>query len=127
MEKPEAGPESGGGIAFALCEKRKHPRISCDAFAEAVVLEHEALFRGQIRDVSEGGCFIHTAAQVHVELHMEVDLRFVLFNNHFRFEAEVVNIREEEGFGLRFLSDQSHYAEFSLGDLIRALINETVQ
>jgi hypothetical protein len=121
MEVLEDKNEGGEALILDVRERRQYARMPCEGFAEAVVLHPESLFRGEIRDISQGGCFIHTPAPLHVEPRMEVDLRFILNNNHYHFEATVANVREGDGFGLRFLAGRNSASVESLDSLIQML------
>jgi hypothetical protein len=75
--------ESGKGAVFADRERRLSHRVGCKGFADAFVMETGYLFRGEIRDIRETGCYIMTNAQMQLERLTEVDLIFVLNNRKY--------------------------------------------
>jgi hypothetical protein len=111
--------ESGKGEVFADRERRLSHRVGCKGFADAFVIETGYLFRGEIRDISETGCYIMTNARVQLERLTEVDITFVLNNRKYQTRARVMKIRPKEGVGLEFLfSDQAaeeSFKELNLG------------
>lgn len=111
--------ESGRGEAFADRERRLSRRVGCKGFADAFVIETGYLFRGEIGDISETGCYIMTNARIQLERLTEVDLVFVLNNRKYQTRARVMKIRPKKGVGLEFLfSDQAaeeSFKELNLG------------
>jgi hypothetical protein len=124
MEVEEVGASPGKIVDVSIDERRRCPRVACEGHAEAVLVQREALFRGQIRDISEGGCYVDTVAEVHVTPGMEIDLRFTLQDNYFHFEAMVMNVREGAGFGLRFLAERSPAETELLHCLMQVLLHQ---
>jgi hypothetical protein len=105
--------ESGKGQAFADTERRLSHRVGCKGFADAFVFETGYLFCGEIRDISETGCYIMTSARIQLERLTELDLVFVLNNRKFHTRARVMKIRPKKGVGLEFLfSDQAAEESF---------------
>jgi hypothetical protein len=110
---PQPIGESEEGVTFASRERRFSRRVSCKGFADAFVVETGYLFRGEIRDISETGCYLMTDARMQLELLTEVDLLFVLNNRKYQTLARVMKIRPGKGVGLEFLfSDQSAEESF---------------
>jgi len=111
--------ESEKGETFAGRDRRLSHRVDCKGFADAFVIETGYLFRGEIRDISETGCYIMTNARMQLELLTEVDLLFVLNNRKYQTRARVMMIRPRKGVGFEFLfSDQSaedSFKELNLG------------
>ena len=111
--------ESEKGETFAGRERRLSDRVGCKGFADAFVIETGYLFRGEIRDISETGCYIMTNARMQLELLTEVELLFVLNNRKYETRARVMKIRPRKGVGLEFLfSDRSaeeSFKELNLG------------
>ena len=62
------------------------------------------LFRGQVRDISQTGCYIETRAQLNLRRFAEVELKFVANGEHLRFLAKVMDIRPGIGAGFEFLA-----------------------
>jgi hypothetical protein len=115
---------SGRFIELSVEERRLYPRVTCKCDAEAIIPAREALFRGQIRDISESGCYVDTLAFVRLRRGMEVDLRFVLQDTEFHFTAEVMNVRNGSGFGVHFIDEQSPDALEMLHCLIQILMQK---
>ena len=116
---PQPIGESEEGVTLASKERRLSRRVGCKGFADAFVIETGYLFRGEIRDISETGCYLMTDARMQLELLTEVDLLFVLNNRKYQTRARVMKIRPRKGVGLEFLfSDRSaeeSFKELNLG------------
>jgi PilZ domain len=104
-------PSSGGK------ERRRYHRYLCDGFAEVIVLDPECLFRGEIRDVSQTGCFIVSRARIRLAPSAEAEIRFRLNNREFRTQARVMNVRPGDGVGFRFV-----YSKAGIEAQVRGLI-----
>ena len=100
-------------------ERRRSPRYACNGFVEVMGIEPECLFRGEIRDISQNGCFVITRARILLERLAEADLRFKLNNRQFKVRARVMNVRHGDGIGLEFLVETAQCEE-----QIRGLIEE---
>jgi hypothetical protein len=83
-------------------ERRRSRRFPCNGFAEVILFQAGMLFRGEIRDISQTGCFVATKARVHMDSCGKVELRFTLNNNRFHTFARVANVRQGTGVGLEF-------------------------
>ena len=99
-------------------DRRRHPRHLCDA--PATVVRPEMLFRGTIRNISEGGCYFETHAHLSLEPATEVDLRFKLNEKRFKTPARVRNMIPGRGIGLEFAFSDTKHSE-SIRNLIKAL------
>jgi hypothetical protein len=109
--------ESEKGETSASRERRLSHRVGCKGFADAIVVETGYLFRGEIRDISQTGCYLMTNARTQLERLTEVDLLFVLNNREYHTLARVMKIRPGKGVGLEFMfSDRA--AEESFKELI---------
>ena len=97
---PSDTPSSGGK------ELRRYHRYLCDGFAEVIVLHPECLFRGEIRNVSQTGCFIVTKARIRLDPSAEAEIRFKLNNREFKTHARVMNVRPGDGIGFQFVSSR---------------------
>lgn len=100
MEAP-AGTGQTGGLRRGN-ERRRWMRYACEGFSEVAIFEPEALLRGQIRNLSEHGCFVETRARVYAELRAVASVRFNLQNRQYRVLARVANVRPGEGVGFEF-------------------------
>jgi hypothetical protein len=111
--------ESKEGETFSGRGRRLSDRVGCNGFADAFVIETGYLFRGEIRDISETGCYIMTNARMQLERLTEVDLIFVLNNRKYHTRARVMKIPPKKGVGLEFLfSDRAaeeSFKELNLG------------
>jgi hypothetical protein len=112
---------SDKSVQIHLHERRRYPRVPCKSAAEALVMHHEALFRGEIRDISQGGCFIGTRALLQIETGAEIDLRFSLRGVHYSFDAVVASVRDGKGFGLKFLRAGDAESVEALAHLLQEL------
>ena len=101
-------------------DRRRHPRLLCDAQATAALLCPELLFRGTIRNISEGGCYFETQARLSLKPSREVDLRFKLSDRRYRTRACVRNMVPGRGMGLEFVFADAKAAE-SIRNLVKAL------
>jgi hypothetical protein len=101
-------------------ERRRSRRLGCAMFAEAVVAHQGSLFRGEIRDISQNGCYIATNARLKLELLTNVDIRFMVNNCYYHASARVMNIRPGKGVGLEFYSVDAQ-AEERFQKLLQAL------
>jgi hypothetical protein len=85
-------------------DRRRSPRFDCAGSAEAFAADPCYLFRGEIRDISETGCYVMTKARLRLERFTELDVLFMLRNRNHRAAARVMNFRPGQGVGLEFLS-----------------------
>jgi PilZ domain-containing protein len=83
-------------------ERRRHRRCSSNSLAKAVVLQRSSMFRGEILDISQSGCFVVTKAFLRVELYAEVKVQFKFKNVDYHTPAVVMNIQPGKGVGLEF-------------------------
>jgi hypothetical protein len=88
-----------------------------------LVFHPECLFRGDIRDVSQSGCFVATRAKVHLECLADAEIRFRLNNRLFKTRVRLMSIRPDDGVGLEFLGVSARTRE-QLGNLIQELNGE---
>jgi hypothetical protein len=95
----------------ATNERRRSRRYSCSGFAEVLVLRHESLVRGEVRDISQTGCRILTKAPMHVERRSQVDIRFMLNGHHYHTSARVMAILPGAGVGLEFAHPSENIRE----------------
>jgi hypothetical protein len=96
-------------------DRRRYRRFLCEGFAEVLVIYPECLFRGEIRDISEHGCFVMTKARVRFELFAEAEIRFKLRNCQFKTHARVRNVRPGEGVGFEFTFENAQTEEQIIG------------
>jgi len=83
-------------------ERRRHRRCPCEIFSEVVVRYRGSMFRGEIADFSQSGCFLTTKAYLTLERYAEVDLRFKYKNADYRTVALVMDIQPRKGVGFEF-------------------------
>jgi hypothetical protein len=100
-------------------ERRRSRRYLCNGFAEVMVVRPECLFRGEIRNISQNGCFVISRAHVQLERHAEAEMRFKLNNRQFRVRARVMSVLKGDGVGFEFLGVNRDTEE-----LLRNLITE---
>lgn len=104
-------------------ERRLSRRFSCDGFAEVFVFITGFTFRGEIRDISQTGCYIATRAKLKLECQSEVDILFRLKNHEYRILALVKVVRPGKGAGLEFLH-QNPQVEAAFKTLLQTLLDE---
>lgn len=102
-------------------ERRRSPRYGCEGLAEAYAADPGYLFRGEIRDISQTGCYIRTNARLRLERFTELDIIFMLRSRSHRAAARVVAVRPGQGVGMEFLSCAPRPDE-SFEELIRAVV-----
>jgi len=100
-------------------ERRRFARYICEGFAEVVVLFPNTLVRGEVSDVSLGGCFIRTRAKVRVKVDSEAYVRFQLNGRQYKLEGRVASLQMGMGVGFEF-----HYITAQQMDLLDQLILE---
>ena len=120
---PQVLGETATGESFGGRERRLSRRLDCEGFAEAFAIDVGYLFRGEIRDISQTGCYIMTKALLKLERLTEVDLEFMLNKRNFHTRARVMDIRPRKGVGLEFVFKEPR-AEESIKDLLQTLVEE---
>ncbi len=74
---PYEGEERRGVLEpEGMVERRQHPRYAIDAWAEVMVKDATALFRGRVLDISAAGCFIATEARLKLAQGTAVEMVF---------------------------------------------------
>jgi len=86
-------------------DRRKQERFACDGFAEVVVDDAAFLFRGNIRNLSLGGCYIQSHARLQLNRGAEADLHFNVGGDFFHARAQIMLVRTGAGVGFEFLID----------------------
>jgi PilZ domain len=85
-------------------DRRVTARHDCDGFAEVVVPGTGLLFRGEISNLSEFGCYIKTRAHLDIPRSAQVELRFTVRGDHFSITARAALARSAVGAGFEFTS-----------------------
>lgn len=96
-------PSNAPLAALTGAERRRARRFSVAGFAEAFVIESGLLFRGEIRDISETGCYLETKARLKVECSMLMNVTFTLRGRTYQMTARIMNVRPGKGVGAEFL------------------------
>jgi hypothetical protein len=104
-------------------ERRRSRRFPCGGSAEVYANDTGNLFRGEIRDISQTGCYIKTNVRLKLEPLSEVDLVFILNKRSYRTFARVIDVRPGKGVGLEFVLNEPGTAE-SIKKLMQVLANE---
>jgi hypothetical protein len=104
-------------------ERRRSRRFVCEGFAEVFAIDTGYLFRGEIRDISQSGCYIGTNVRLKLERFTEVDVLFMLNKRNYRTYARVMVVRPGKGVGLEFLFGDLP-AEESFRKLLQVLVAE---
>lgn len=81
-------------------ERRKHRRVPCRLGAELHIEGAEALVRGQITDISEGGCFFAMSTLPNDQSRLK--LMFWVNNSKVTIKGIVVSRRPGFGISIRF-------------------------
>jgi hypothetical protein len=92
-------------------ERRRSVRICCTGFAEGVSDAPSHLFRGEIRNISETGCFISTKASVISPPGAIVDLSFKFGGTVYRALARVVETLPKAGVRMQFIAIDPAFTE----------------
>jgi hypothetical protein len=85
-------------------ERRRSVRFCCTGFAEGVSTDPTQLFRGEIRNVSETGCFISLRFAVNLTSGTYVQLRFKIGRAEHSALARVVQAVPFYGIRMRFVA-----------------------
>jgi hypothetical protein len=120
MEVPEVVADASTAPGARGKERRRSNRYPCSGFAEVMVVQPECLFRGEIRDISQHGCFIISRAPLRLVRLCDAEIRFKLNDHQFRIRARVMSARQGDGVGFEF-HDVNPQSEALLGNLIREL------
>jgi hypothetical protein len=83
-------------------ERRIAKRLTCDGFAEVVVPYSGFLFRGEISDLSEFGCYIKTRARLSIRRSADAELRFTVRGDNFSVLARTAVVKTGVGVGFEF-------------------------
>jgi hypothetical protein len=87
-----------------VVERRQHPRVAVDGWAEVVVADGSLLFRGRVLDLSVAGCYIETEARLQLAPGTLVEMVFRVNEMVFRPLATSRAVRPGEGAGFLFLN-----------------------
>ena len=99
-------------------ERRRSVGIFCSGFAEGLSRNPSQLFRGEIRNVSETGCFISVRAAVSLAAGAIVELRLRLCQTEYRALARVMEAMPSTGIRMQFIATEPTFAEH-----IRRILN----
>jgi len=92
-------------------ERRQNRRYLCEGLAEVSLLNRDTMFRGELLNLSLGGCFVATRLRLHLEARNPVLIRFNLRNHPYKTLAEVANVRHGVGIGFEFQHPTEGVAE----------------
>jgi len=99
-------------------DRRRSVRICCTGFAEGISTAPCRLFRGEIRNISDSGCFISTVASVVLNPGTLVELKFWFAGAAYNALARVVETLPSSGFRMRFVA-----TELTFSDHIRRILS----
>jgi hypothetical protein len=105
-----------------IVERRQHTRFAVDAWAEVMVKDGTMLFRGQVLDVSQGGCYIETEARLRLAPGTPVEIVFRAHDRVLRCEGTSRMVRAR-GAGFLF-ETMSARVRGELQELIAELSGE---
>lgn len=111
MKPPSASGDADASQYAGGKERRRSRRRTCNGSAEVLVYHPECLFRGEILDISETGCYVATRAHVHLECRAEAVIRFRLKGRLFKTPVHLINIRPGTGVGFEFLNVNARTTE----------------
>jgi hypothetical protein len=87
QEEQEDQKERRSVAVEGIVERREHTRYAVDAWAEVMVKDGTMLFRGQVLDVSQGGCYIETEARLRLAPGTPVEIIFRAHDRVLRCEG----------------------------------------
>jgi len=102
MERASVSKTTSTTAERPASERRIAKRHACDGFAEVVVPHNGFLFRGEIADLSETGCYIKTRARLNIRRSSEAELRFTVNGDNFSVLARSAVVRTGIGVGFEF-------------------------
>lgn len=85
-------------------DRRQSVRICCTCFVEGVSDEPGHLFRGEIHDVSETGCFVSLRAPVNLRTGARIQLRFKMGQAQYQALARVIEALPSTGMRMQFIA-----------------------
>ncbi|WP_109488424.1 PilZ domain-containing protein [Occallatibacter savannae] len=85
-------------------DRRRSIRICCSGAAEGVSDQPGHLFRGELRNISETGCFISVRASLRLPPGACVQLRFRLGRAEYNAVARVIETLPSSGLRLHFIA-----------------------
>jgi hypothetical protein len=104
MKSANVDQAANPSIQQPASERRIAKRHACDGFAEVVVPSTGFLFRGEIANLSEFGCFVKTKARLAIRRAVEAELRFTVLGNNFSVLAKSAAVQSGHGAGFEFSS-----------------------
>jgi hypothetical protein len=105
--KASASPNGGGSTS----DRRRSVRIVCTGFAEGISTGPSQLFRGEIWNISDSGCFISTRAAVAPATGTVIELRFKFGGAAYTALARVVEALPSSGIRIRFVAIEPRFSE----------------
>jgi hypothetical protein len=121
-EHPFAPMATVGGEELPSEEKRRHPRYSCEGYAEVFLPHGGLLFRGRISNLSVSGCYIETT-MANLERGTLIEAYFVTNQLQFRVQGNIAEVRKRRGVGIAFLNVSPRRAG-QIATLIRELAEQ---
>jgi hypothetical protein len=104
-------------------DRRIAIRHDCDGFAEVAVPSTGMLFRGEIVNLSEFGCYIKTRAHLELRRSAKVELRFTVRGDQFSIIARAAIANSSEGARFEFTSIESQTHK----NLLRLIANLSIE
>jgi len=115
LEQPEVASRGEGWR-----ERRAHPRVKTEMPAAIYLVTSNIKLNGWVRDLSLGGCRIHTDQVVHAGIYTRVEAGFYHMGMPFRVAGVLQAIHGSNEVGIRFL-DVSERTGGKLADLMLEL------
>lgn len=116
--------EANGKEATRAPDRRAQSRVAVEAIATVYLLKVACALRGQILDLSLGGCRIRTLQPFPVGIYRRVELEFTLSGIPFRLAGVTQSMHDRHTAGFRFLdlSDRKRAQLQQLIEEMRAII-----
>ena len=111
LDSPDDKPAARSNDLRSTSDRRRSIRIVCTGFAEGVSTGPCQLFRGEIRNISDSGCFISTAAVVALSPGTIIELRFKFGGAAYNALARVVEALPSSGIRMRFEAIEPRFSE----------------
>lgn len=100
-------------------ERRRSTRICCSGLVEGVADQPGHLFRGELRNISETGCFISVRASLRLPAGACVQLRFRLGRAEYNAVARIIETVPSAGVRVHFIATDPAFID-RMRQIVRA-------
>ena len=116
-------PTSADTYAAKTKERRQHRRVPCELGAELYMQDSEVLVRVDVRDISEGGCFV----EMHTLPPDQGQLKIVVWANNTKLAMRGIVASRRPGFGISIkFTEMSEEVRQQLRHFIQSVVVERV-